>query len=308
MLRIGQAAKQFDLSNRTLRYWEEMGILHSERADNGYRYYDSENERRIQQIVLLRTLQLPIAEIERIFLSQDVAIAVQALSAHASHLRQESADLNDLAQLVEELRQRLTETPDLLQALLPAIAKSNKPRLKSFLSERIFVMPKKLDNVRIVRLPAMTVAAYRAESATPENDCAAVHDKFVRENNLHQRSCFRQFGFNNPNPSEGNPIYGYELWVTIPDDFDVPAPLEKKQFGGGLYASIPTHMNEIGERWTQLYHWAEKSDQYRPTDAHQWLEECIDFETFNSPDAEECTMQLDLLLPIKPKLGGQNEH
>ncbi|MCL2446002.1 MAG: effector binding domain-containing protein [Oscillospiraceae bacterium] len=301
MLRIGEAAKRFALSNRTLRYWEEMGILNSSRADNGYRYYNSENERRIQQIVLLRTLQLPIAEIERIFLSQDVATAVQALTVHAQTLRQESVDLSDLAQLVEELRQQLAETPDLLQALMPIVEKSKRPHLKSFLSERIFAMPKQLNNVRILRLPAMTVAAYRAESATPENDCAAVHDKFVRDNNLHNRSGFRQFGFNNPNPSEGNPIYGYELWVTIPDDFDVPAPLEKKHFAGGLYASIPTHMNEIGERWTQLYRWAEKSEQYQPTDAHQWLEECIDFEAFNAPDAEECTMQLDLLLPIQAK-------
>ena len=297
MLRIGEAAKRFELSNRTLRYWEEMGILHSERAENGYRYYDGENERRIQQIALLRTLQLPIAEIEQIFLSEDAATAVQALTAHAQHLRQESADLLDLAQLVEELRQQLTETPDLLQAFLPVVAKSNKPRLKSFLSERIFAMPKKLDNVRIVRLPAMTVAAYRAESATPENDCAAVHDKFVRDNNLHQRSGFRHFGFNNPNPSQGNPVYGYELWVTISDDFDVPAPLEKKQFDGGLYAAVATRMNEIGERWTLLYQWCANNEQYQPTDTHQWLEECLDFELFNAGKLD----QLDLLMPIKEK-------
>ena len=300
MLRIGEAAKQFDISNRTLRYWEEMGILKSERAGNGYRYYDSENERRIQQIALLRALQLPIAKIEQIFLSGNTATAVEALTAHAQSLRQESADLSDLAALVEELRQQLTETPDLLQALVPIAAKSNRPRLKSFLSERIFAMPKKLENVRIVRLPAMTVAAYRAKSATPEQDCSKVFVPFVLENNLHQRSGFRNFGFNNPNPSEGNPVYGYELWATIPDDFEVPAPLEKKQFGGGLYASIPTNMNEIGERWGQLHQWCQSSEAVQPTDSHQWLEECLDFEMFFTGQVDD-SGQLDLLHPIKEK-------
>ena len=162
-------------------------------------------------------------------------------------------------------------------------------------------MPKKLDNVRIVRLPAMTVAAYRAESAAPEHDCAKVHNKFVLEHNLHKRSGFRHFGFNNPNPSEGSPVYGYEMWVTIPDDFEVPAPLEKKQFGGGLYASVPTNMNEIGERWGQLYHWCENSDKYDVDFSHQWLEECIDFEALVSGEVDDSARQLDLLHPVKEK-------
>ena len=162
-------------------------------------------------------------------------------------------------------------------------------------------MSKKLSNVRIVRLPAMTMAAYRAESATPEHDCAKVHDKFVLENNLHKRSGFRHFGFNNPSPGEGSPIYGYEMWVTIPDDFEVPAPLEKKQFGGGLYASVPTNMNEIGERWGQLYHWCENSNKYDVDFSHQWLEECMDFKAFISDEVDDSAKQLDLLHPIKEK-------
>lgn len=39
MMRIGEVSKMFDMSNRTLRYWGEKGILESNRMDNGYRYY-----------------------------------------------------------------------------------------------------------------------------------------------------------------------------------------------------------------------------------------------------------------------------
>lgn len=47
MLRIGEAAKKFDISNRTLRYWEEEGILNSTRTEKGYRFY----EMRIQPVL-----------------------------------------------------------------------------------------------------------------------------------------------------------------------------------------------------------------------------------------------------------------
>ncbi|MCX7658489.1 MAG: GyrI-like domain-containing protein, partial [Oscillospiraceae bacterium] len=87
------------------------------------------------------------------------------------------------------------------------------------------------------------------------------------------------------------------MWVGIPEDLEVPQPLIKKHFKGGLYASITTKMNEIGERWMQLYNWVKNSDKYDVDSDSQWLEECIDFETFISGD--ESLQQLDLLEPIK---------
>jgi predicted transcriptional regulator YdeE len=156
-----------------------------------------------------------------------------------------------------------------------------------------------LSDVRIVRLPAMTVAAYRAMSETPEKDCSEVMNKFVLNNSLQRKGCFRHFGFNNPSPSENNPVYGYEMWVAIPENFEIPEPLVKKQFDGGLYASIPTKMGEIGENWQKLYNWVKNNDKYEVDFSFQWLEESTDFETFISSD--ESAQQLDLLEPIKLK-------
>jgi DNA gyrase inhibitor GyrI len=171
------------------------------------------------------------------------------------------------------------------------------------LSTRSSIMAaEKLTNVRIVKIPALTVAAYRAESATPENDCGKVFNKFVLDNNLHKQSGYRNFGFNNPSPGGDNPVYGYEMWVTIPDDFNVPGPLEKKQFKGGLYASVSTTMNEIGERWEMLNDWCKNNGKYEPDHSIQWLEECcMDFEFFISDQVNESEKQLDLLEPIKLK-------
>ena len=44
------------------------------------------------------------------------------------------------------------------------------------------------------------------------------------------------FGFNNPNPSAGNPNYGYEQWITVGPDVADGAGVTIKEFPGGLYA------------------------------------------------------------------------
>ena len=307
MLRIGEVGKQFNISNRTLRYWEDAGILKSTRTENGYRYYDNDNMARINQIVMLRNLKMPIADIERIFTASDLGTVFNTLNGHLENLRQDAAVYHALITFVEIFVMHIKETCNLEQIFSCLEAQNaafdsrhdNVPQLQ--LSERIISM-EQLNNVRIVKLPAMTVAAYRAESATPESDCSKVFNPFVLENNLHKRNGYRNFGFNNPSPSEGNPVYGYEMWVTIPEDFDVPTPLAKKQFGGGLYASISTTMNEIGERWKLLHEWCKNSDKYDVDFSFQWLEECsMDFETFISEHVPDGEKQLDLLQPIRIK-------
>ena len=309
MLRIGDVAKQFNISNRTLRYWEEAGILESSRMENGYRFYDHENATRIRQIVLLRKLKMPIADIEKIFLKADLNAVHKALSSHLENLKRDAAIHNTLIVLIEKLIQNIKGTKSLDQVF--SCLETQGEVIKMELNTVSKIQPslrgvtmsiENLSNVRIVKLPAMTVASYHAESTTPENDCSRVFNKFVLENNLHKRDGYRFFGFNNPSPSEGNPVYGYEMWVTIPSNFNVPQPLVKKQFNGGLYASISTQMNEIGERWKLLYDWCKNNDKYDIDFSFQWLEECsMDFESFISDQVKDNIKQLDLLEPIKVK-------
>ena len=294
MTRIGEATKQFGISNRTLRHWEDMGILKSIRTKNDYRYYDDDNMVRINQIVLLRKLKMPIADIEQIFITGDFNAAIKALNDHLKNLKQDTAAYQTLIVCVERLISHIEKTHS-LDGVFSYLETQNASSEKE-----VFMQNKRLDNVRIVRLPAMTVAAYCAVSATPEIDCAKVFDPFVLDNGLHKKSGFRSFGFNNPEPTEGSPEYGYETWVTIPEDFNVPTSFTKKQFDGGLFASVSATLNEIGERWTQLYNWCKSSEKYDFDFSVQWLEELsMDYEEFISEQTPDGEKQLDLLMPIK---------
>lgn len=310
MLRIGEAAKQFNISNRTLRYWEDEGILKSIRNDKGYRFFDDENSARIYQIVLLRKLKMPISEIERIFKTNNFNIVMKVLINHLETLELNAALYDSLILAVKNLIkqvkgfERLEQVFDYMETQEVLVNPEAFNIMHFLVHDNNIILPNEQpDNIRIVRLPIMTVASYKAESESPEKDCAEVLGQFILENNLHKQAGYRNFGFNNPNPSEYNPVYGYEMWVTIPDEFNLPLPFVKKKFNGGLYASIPACLNEIGERWNQLYKWCMSSKKYEIDYTSQWIEECsMDFEEYISEKVYLHEKQLDLLQPIQYRL------
>jgi DNA gyrase inhibitor GyrI len=130
--------------------------------------------------------------------------------------------------------------------------------------------------VRIVQLETMQVAAFHAFGATPELAAWQKVQAWSQPRGLtDEESTCRIFGFNNPNPSEGSPNYGYEFWVEIDDADDIEASdrsVEIKHFDGGLYAVAEcVGAEQIGATWQQLVAWCEKS-RYEIAH-HQWLEE-----------------------------------
>ena len=299
MLKIGEIVKRYNLSHRTLRYWEEEKILNSNRAENGYRYYDDFNVSRIEQIAFLRKLKIPIACIERIFKSGEVDTAIDVLTCHLYKVKQETVELTGLYTAIQNIIAELKSKKDI--PFLDSASKDSAA-LQKLLSENersISMRTLKTEPDRIVRLPKMILACYLAESESPEIDCWKVISEFIKKNKLHEKYGFRHFGFNNPNPSDESPVYGYEMWIAIPEDVEVTAPLYKMEFEGGLYATVTTTLSEIGEQSWKLYDWVENNENYVPDKSRRWLEEFLDYKLFweNLNDGK----QIDVLSPILPK-------
>ena len=163
-----------------------------------------------------------------------------------------------------------------------------------------------LKDVRIIYLPPATVAASHYFGENPEANANKPLADFIRSIGLPQiKPDFRQYGFNNPSP-EGNEPYGYEFWVTIPDDLEVPPPLEKKRFAGGLYAAHCIKMGDFHE-WPLHYQWVQSSAEYEhegrePSGMYGFLEEHLNAYSYYVGDAMAAEFtQLDLLIPIKAK-------
>lgn len=166
-------------------------------------------------------------------------------------------------------------------------------------------------NVRILCLPPCTVAACHFIGENPEEVVGEKASRFVQESRLYERKPdARMFGFNHPNPGvlEGG-IHGYEDWITIPEDMEVPEGFEKKKFEGGLYAVLTIPFPEF-QLWSSLTQWVEDSEEFEP--AYSALGEeimggCLEehlnwvYSAHREWAEDGLPAQIDLMLPVRLK-------
>lgn len=67
-LKIGDVAKQTQVAVGALRYYEDQGLIHSERGDNGYRYYSPDIVQQVLFIKKAQSLGLSLGEIREILM------------------------------------------------------------------------------------------------------------------------------------------------------------------------------------------------------------------------------------------------
>lgn len=65
--------KQFGINRKTLFFYEEEGLLHPERKENGYREYGDEDVERLKTILLLRGMDVSLAQVKK-YLDNEVTV------------------------------------------------------------------------------------------------------------------------------------------------------------------------------------------------------------------------------------------
>lgn len=110
LMKITDVSVMMNLSSRTLRYYEEIGILKSIRQkDNNYRYYDDDSLKRIKQIMILRNMQIPISDIIEIFRSESTAVLLQKFIDKLESIDKEVENLSQLRIVVNEFLQNIKD-------------------------------------------------------------------------------------------------------------------------------------------------------------------------------------------------------
>jgi MerR family transcriptional regulator, thiopeptide resistance regulator len=103
---VQQIAKLAGTTSRTLRHYDDIGLLKPSRTgENGYRYYDQEALVRLQRILLLRELGLGLPAVAEVIGSESDAAA--ALGRHLAWLRQEQ----------ERLRRQIASVQQTIEAV-----------------------------------------------------------------------------------------------------------------------------------------------------------------------------------------------
>lgn len=109
---IGQAAKINDIPVKTLRYYDEIGLLKPQFTDHetGYRYYSHEQFFAIDTIKFMKSLGLPLAQIKRtlqmdgVSMQATIELLTRQQQLAAAQLRMQLNRMRSLRSSIENLR------------------------------------------------------------------------------------------------------------------------------------------------------------------------------------------------------------
>lgn len=138
---IGELAKATGVSTDTLRHYERKGVLHSQRAGNGYRAYPEDAFERVRMVRQGLAMGFTLDELSSIFKvfdrggapCQEVrSLAATKLAQIETHLQEVIALRDDLKNALDDWDKRLAKTASGQRAgLLKTLAARNGVRSSS---------------------------------------------------------------------------------------------------------------------------------------------------------------------------------
>jgi DNA-binding transcriptional MerR regulator len=306
LIRINEVVDTFGVSSRTLRYYEEMGLLWSSHPDHkSQRYYDAGALERLKQIVILRKLQIPVKSIATIFRSESTASLIQAFVDKLESLDTEITALSELRRLVDDFLQKMLMNGIKKISAIALLYEETEKRLATvqiddeITFERLEKTSRealRLYDVRIIRLPPMRFLTSRLKTG-----------QAARLNGGNMQNLFSVYGYI-PNPGLRNCFYRKEpnnewiMLMKIRVDFDNTSDYVIESFPGGLFAVASSFMEDMDDTFILLRHWVGVSDFYdydsgEDTNAprYEMIEEILPW------DIAEKTRryQQDVFIPIK---------
>jgi len=138
---ISQISKAFNLSTRALRYYEQIGLITSEKKeDYAYRVYSEDTVKRLQQIIVLRKLRIPLKQIADILKSENIAEIIGTFRQNLSEVDEEITALSTIRDIISNFINRLNDSvrgeiklgllddTDLLEAVDSLTELTSKPK------------------------------------------------------------------------------------------------------------------------------------------------------------------------------------
>lgn len=310
LLKIKEVSSRYDVTARTLRYYEDMGLITSLRSDDyAYRMYDEASIKRLEQILILRRLNTSIKDIQRIFRSSGSEIVLEVLGKKVSDIDDEVALLHELKKIVLEFIMQIQESDfqkdsdvkllyekakEIEQQIINVGYEGNPSRVNSLVN--ITEKLKKAPEVRVVEIPRC-----RMVSSGYFNDLGEVLGSFdiwfsecdkMRKGISFSPLDFMFFEAD----GRGMWLYAVEDWVTEKDTNGYGII----EFEGGLYANAVSINgdDDIGGRvYMGIKEWIDNSGfELDEREGHRTMCHMIVGEKMNHGLGYK---QLDIFVPIK---------
>jgi len=289
----------FGISSRTLRYYEEKGLLWSQHPENKtQRYYDGIALERLKQIIVLRKFQIPIKDIVAIFESENMTALIQAFVDKLDSLDVEITALSELRRIVDDFLHKMLMSGVKKISAIPLLYEETEKRLtiseedEADTFERLSKISRKalkLHDIRIIRLTPMRVLTSRLHTGQIENlDLDKMQNLFA---------CYEL----KPNPGFHNCFFRKEAndeWVMligISSDYENQTPYVDEHFQGGLYAVTSSFMEDMDDTFVLLRDWVAGNSDFELEIGSEMIEEILPWDIALKLNR----YQQDVYIPIK---------
>lgn len=167
-IKIKEVTARYDISARTLRYYEDMGLINSTRSsDYAYRLYDQAAIKRLEQILVLRRLGVSIKDIQRVFSTSGSEIVLEVLGKKVDDIDRDVSLLQELKGIVLDFIRQIEQSDfsresDVkllyekardVRAQIANVDYSGNPATVNRLLEITETLDKKVPDIMIVRIP-----------------------------------------------------------------------------------------------------------------------------------------------------------
>lgn len=260
LIKIREVSLKYDISARALKYYEDMGLLQSTKSDDyAYRLYDENACRRLEQILVLRKLNIKVKDIQRIFRSNSTDIVLEVLSQKVNDIDDEVALLHELKDIVLDFIKQiekfdfhndndvklLYEKARKVEQQLVNVDYGGNPSTVKRLVDVVEKLEKKPD-VRIVELPKCRMIT----SGNGEKETLKRFDKLWTKLDMKRKDRFfpRDFMWWDEGSKTTIWWYAVEDWVTETD----AGEFELFDFEGGFYAAAICRQDDFSDG-TRVY-------------------------------------------------------
>ena len=300
LIRINEVVNSFGVSSRTLRYYEEVGLMWSSHPENKIqRYYDVAALERLKQIIILRKLQIPVKDIVKIYKSDSTSALIQAFVNKLESLDTEISALTQLRKLVDDFLHEMLLNGIKKISAITLLYEETEKRLVSAIEKETITFDElskisreasNLTEVRIIRLPPMHVLTSRLKTGKAE-----ILDEDKMEN------LFKDYGFI-PNPGmrdcfmRNEPGDEWIMMIKVHDDFENITQYRDEILPGGLYAVVSSFFESMEDTTKQLREWIIKNDDFDiDKQRSEMLEEILPWDIVRKLNK----YQQDIFIPIK---------
>lgn len=274
LIKIKEVSSKYDITARTLRYYEDMGLLASTRSDDyAYRMYDEEAIRRLEQILILRKMNISIKDIQRVFNTSSSDVVLEVLGKKVQNIDDEVALLHELKDIVldfiHEIEQvNFLDNSDIkllyskakdIETQLVSVDYIGKPSNINRLLEVTEKLDQKIPDIMVVSIPPFRAVTVGEQSWEDMFKDGGYMHQLWQHVDLYQNVIFDCFDFLLYKHNKAEWICAVKEGVTNED----VSPFELFDFQGGLYAmavSIDEDNESIHKVEDKVNRWIESTN------------------------------------------------